>query len=47
MVETEDGPTLLVPGDPGYDDLPQAPDDPTRFPQAAQRRAQSENPPHD
>ena len=47
MVNTEDGPTLLVPGDPGYEDLPGAPDDPKKFPVAAQRRAVTENPPGD
>jgi len=45
MVDTEEGPILLVPGDPGYDELPGAEDDPRRFPTAARRRAVMENPP--
>lgn len=45
MVESPEGPVLLVPGDVGYEDLPGAPDDPRRFPEAARRRALWENPP--
>jgi 8-oxo-dGTP pyrophosphatase MutT (NUDIX family) len=45
MVAEEDGHTLLVPGDPGYEDAEALANDPKAFGSAARRRAVRENPP--
>ena len=45
MVLAPDGPTLLAPGDEGYEDGPPTEWDPSHFPAAMKRRAAQENPP--